>query len=415
MFHRPLAIALLLGLGASLHAQEWTRFRGPNGSGISDAKTVPTKWTEEDYNWKIALPGDGHGSPVIWGEKIFVVSGEEKSGDRIVTCVAAGDGKIAWSKTYPGKSYRHHNFNAVGHSTPAVDAQSVYAYLGSEEEVLVVALDHDGKEQWKQNLGTFKSKHGPATSPMLHGELVVVTSDQDDKSFICALDRKTGQQKWKIDRKFNDNGASYGVPCVYQAKGDKPQIIFGSALHGMTSVDPDTGKIIWELGDLMPLRVVASLIVANDLIITNCGSGGAGKKYAAVRPGSADGSKKPEVAWSLTKGIPYVPTTVAQGDFLYTVSDGGIATCMKAADGETVWQGRLDDKFFGSPVIIDGHIYVAGQDGIVHVFKADPKEFIAVSRNPLGEKCYTTPAISGGRMYLRTVKHLISIGGRKVS
>ena len=199
------------------------------------------------------------------------------------------------------------------------------------------------------------------------------------------------------------------------AKGDKPQIIFGSALHGMTSVDPDTGKIIWELGDLMPLRVVASLIVANDLIITNCGSGGAGKKYAAVRPGSADGSKKPEVAWSLTKGIPYVPTTVAQGDFLYTVSDGGIATCMKAADGETVWQGRLDDKFFGSPVIIDGHIYVAGQDGIVHVFKADPKEFIAVSRNPLGEKCYTTPAISGGRMYLRTVKHLISIGGRKVS
>ncbi len=415
MSHRLIALFAVVLLSASVQAQEWTRFRGPNGAGVSDAKTVPTKWTEKDYNWKIELPADGHGSPVIWGEKIFVVSGEEKTGNRIVTCVNAGDGKIAWSKTYPGKSYRHHGFNAVGHSTPAVDAEQVYAYLGSEEEVLVVALDHNGAEKWKKNLGTFKSKHGPGTSPMLHGDLVIVTSDQDDKSFVCALDRKTGEQKWKIDRKFAGNGASYGVPCVYQAKGDKPQIIFGSALHGMTSVDPDSGKIIWEIGDLMPLRVVASLIVVNDLIITNCGEGCGGKKYAAVRPGSADGTRKPEVAWSLTKGIPYVPTTVAQGDFLYTVTDGGVATCMKAADGEVVWQDRLNDKFFGSPVIVDGHVYVIGQDGNVHVFKADPKQFTVVSKNPLGEKCYTTPAVSGGCMYLRTMKHLISIGGRKVS
>ena len=392
-------------------AQEWTRLRGPNGSGISNATSVPVKFADSDYNWKIELPAEGHGSAVIWGNRVFVQSGNEKTGDRFVSCYSTKDGSEIWTKKYAGKTFAHHKFNALGASTPTVDADHVYVYFGDEAQTLLIALKHNGEEVWRKDLGGFDSKHGPATSPMLHDDLVIITSDQDAASFVAAFDRKSGQQKWRIERKFSDNGASYGVPCVFQHKGDKPQIIFASANNGMTGVDPTSGRVIWEVSDLMPMRVVSCLVVSGDMVVTNCGSGGSGKKYAAVRPGTTDGKTKPQVVWSLVRGIPYVPSSIAIGDHIYTVSDGGVVTCMKAKDGEFVWQERLGDAFFGSPVVVDGKFYVTSQQGIVYVFTATPEKFELLAKNPLNELSYATPAVSDGVMYLRTQKHLISVGG----
>lgn len=418
--HAAVACLIATCFAVSAPAQEWTRFRGPNGSGVSDCKTIPTKWTDKDYRWKVELPGAGHGSVVAWGDKLFLQSGDDKTADRFVLCLSAADGKMLWSKKYAGTPYRKHQLNSVSPSTPAVDAEQVYVYLGTEEKVQVVALDHGGNEKWAADLGVFKSKHGPGTSPMLHGSLVIVTSDQDNDSFVIALDRKSGQPKWRIERKFQGNGASYGVPCVVERPGEKPQIIFASASNGMTSVDPDTGKVNWEIGNLMPLRVVASLVFADGLVITNCGEGGGGKKYVAVQPGSADGASKPKVAWELTKGIPYVPTTVAYQGHLYFVTDGGTAACLTADKGELKWQDRVVTggpaaAFFGSPICVNGHIYAITRNGEVVVYKASPEKFELVSVHPLGEASFATPAVSGGRMYLRTTKHLVCIGERAIN
>ncbi|MEX2213051.1 MAG: PQQ-binding-like beta-propeller repeat protein [Phycisphaeraceae bacterium] len=408
---RLTVLAALAFASTAASAQEWTRLRGPNGSGISAATSVPVRFTEKDYNWRIQLPAEGHGSPVIWGNRVFIQSGNDKTGDRFISCLSTVNGKEVWTKKYPGKTYRHHQFNALGASTPVVDGDHVYVYLGAEDKCLLIALTHEGKEVWTKDLGVFDSKHGAATSPMLHDNIVVITSDQDAASFVAAFDRKTGAQKWRIERKFSDNGASYGVPCVFQHKGDKPQIIFASANNGMTGVDPETGRVNWEISDLLPMRVVSVLIVSGDTIVTNCGSGGAGKKYVVVRPGTSDGKTKPAVVWSATRNIPYVPATIALGDHLYTVSDGGFAACIDAKKGDFLWNERLNDTFFGSPIVVDGKFYVLSRKGDLIVYSATPEKFEVLARNPLGEASFATPAVADGVMYLRTQSHLISVGG----
>ncbi len=414
MSNRALIVLTIALLCSPAAAQEWTRFRGANGEGVSAAKTVPTLFGEKDFNWKVKLPGEGHGSVVVWGDRVFLQSGDEKAGERIVIALGVADGRTLWTKSFSTKPYRHHQLNSVGVSTPAVDAERVYVYLPSEEMAAVAALDHEGKQLWKYDIGPFNSKHGAATSPMVYKDIVVVTNDQDDKSSIVAVDKKTGQLKWSIPRKFSNNGASYAVPCVVEREGDKPQLIFGSANNGLTSVDPETGKVNWEMGTLMPLRVVASLIVADGLIIVQCGEGGGGKKCVAVKPGSADGTKQPEVAWEMKRNIPYVPTSVVFGGHVYSVTDGGIAGCMKLADGEVIWNERLDDKYFGSPVCVNGVIYCIGRGGDLAVFRASEK-FELLGKVKLGEASNSTPAVAGGRMYLRTATQLISVGGKNVN
>ncbi len=400
--------------GVSLHAAEqgeWTRFRGPNGNGVSSATTIPTTFTEKDYNWKIKLPGVGYGSPVIWGDKVFVVCANQTTAERQLVCLSSADGSTNWSKSFASKPYHLHRYNNYGTTTPAVDKDRVYMYWVTESKVTLAALDHDGKELWQRDLGTFTSSHGGGTSPMLYKDMVVITNDQVGKSSVIALDAKTGEDRWRIARKSVENGTAYAVPCVYSPKGGKPQLVFSSRADGMLGVDPETGKQIWKLADLFDLRVVASPVVASGLIFGSCGQGGGGTRFVAVRPGPPDSPKAAKVVYDIRKSIPYVPTPVAHGDLLFTVSDGtGVATCIHAPSGEVKWQERLNGSFFGSMVCVNGVIYSINKEGEVVIFKAADK-FELISVHSLGEKSYSTPAVAGGRMYLRTDNHLISIGG----
>jgi outer membrane protein assembly factor BamB len=201
----------------------------------------------------------------------------------------------------------------------------------------------------------------------------------------------------------------YSTPCVYEPKDGPPALIFTSESQGVSAIDPDKGKVLWELADVFDKRVVSSPVVAAGLIVGACGSGGGGNYLIAVRPGSS--TKKPEVAYTIRKSAPYVPTSVCVGERLFLWSDSGIVSCVQAASGEVKWQERVGGNYFSSPLWVDGRLFCVSTKGEVVVVEASDR-FQVLARNPLGEVTHSTPAVAGGRMYIHTTKSLISVGGR---
>ena len=400
-------------------AQEWTRFRGPNGTGVSPAKGIPTQWTEADYNWKVALPGIGHSQPVLWGDKIFVTSAPVDGSARVVSCLSTSDGRTLWTKEYQSEFYKTHKFNNLASSTPVVDGERVYVAFAHPKEVFLVALDHSGKEVWKQSGGGFVAPHGFAASPMIFEDTVILpkeVSDTGEKlgihSYVLALDRATGEVRWKTPRRSNK--AAYATACIYEHEKGKPELLLSSKAHGVYSLDARTGTPIWEAG-AFEKRSASSVAVGDGVIFGTCGSGGGGNYIVAVRPGGKGNVSQTHVAYTIRRSAPYVPTTLAKGDRAYFWSDkGGIVTSVKSATGEVIWRGRANGNFFGSPVWIEGRIFcIAAEGEVVVIGTGDTFEVLA--RNDLGEKSHSTPAIAGGRMYLRTERHLISVGGTEHS
>ncbi len=277
---------LLLALAPCAGGQEWTRFRGPNGSGISAAAAVPARWAEKDVRWKVRLPGVGHSSPVLWGERVFVTSAEEDTGKRIVLCLRARDGERLWSCEFAGQRHGKHQDNSFASATPAVDAARLYVTWGSPKEYLVAALGHDGKEAWRTDLGPFRAGHGFGASPLVHDGVLVVPGDQDGPSALSGLDAATGKVLWKVPRRSK---ASYATPCILEAKGRPAEVVFTSYEHGITALDPKTGRINWEC-DVFDKRHVetpiGSPVVAGDLVLGTSGWLGVRQEVVAVRPPS---------------------------------------------------------------------------------------------------------------------------------
>ncbi len=417
MGHKTSRVLIVLGLfchTCTTMAQEWTRFRGPNGTGESEASTIPAQWTQSDYNWKTKLPGIGHSSPVIWGNKVFVMSANPDDATRYVLAIDVADGNIGWNREF--KSTRHHLHlrSSYASCTPAVDADRVYVAWSAPESTTLKAFTHDGDELWSRDLGTWISQHGFGTSPIVYGEMVIITCSQEPSklentpepqhSFVVAVDRSTGNVLWKTPRKIDT--ASFSVPCIYQRDGGSSEVICCSTAEGIFSLDPVTGSENWSL-PVFTMRTVSSPVMAGGLIFGTTGSGQGGSYVVAVRPGN-----NPEVAYEFKAQAPYVPTPVCRGDLMFLWSDKGFATCIDVATGKSYWQHRIGGNFSGSPVRVADKIYCVDDDGVVVVLAAE-KEFKELSRTPLGEASRATPAIADERMYLRTYSHLISIGGKK--
>lgn len=391
-------------------AQEWTRFRGPNGAGISHAKTIPAKWTDADFNWKIGLPGQGHSSPVLWGEKIFLTAADEKASQFFVLCFDAKDGRKLWQKDFPLTPFRKHNYNSFASATPVVDAEHVYVCWAEPKQCSVAALNHSGDIAWKKDLGSFESQHGAGASPILHeGKLILSKTQEAGESFLMALDASTGETRWKAPRKTDS--ASYSTPCLYEPKGGKPVLIFNSEAHGISAIAPDTGKVVWEYDSAFDKRTVSSPVIVGDLILGACGSGFGGNYVIAVRPADPAQGKQPETAYKISKSAPYVPTSIYMADSIFLWGDGGIVSCANATTGEIKWQERVGGNFFSSPVWVDGRLFCISTSGEVVVIAATDK-FEVLARNNLNELSRSTPAVANGRMYIRTVEHLFSIGGK---
>ena len=415
-----LAVVFFGGLDFCV-AQEWTRFRGPNGTGISHAKTIPTKITDADINWRIELPGSGHSSPVLWGEKIFLTVTGDKAGGISMLCINAQDGKIIWKRDFALTPFARHQFNSFASSTPAVDGERVYVAWNEPEHFMLNALDHGGKTIWQRDFGPFVSQHGCGISPIVYQGKVILGNEQDDmkfvkeqtrsgKSFVVAVDAKTGKTVWQTPR--NSAVVAYSTPCVYEPKNGKPELIFDSQGHGIYALDPESGKVRWDYEKAFDKRCVSSPLIAGNVIIGSCGTGGGGSYVAAVKPGDTTSSGSAELAWQMKKSAPYVVTGIVFDKLAWLWSDAGIVTCLDTATGNIRYQERVGGNYFGSPVWVDGRLFCVSTSGELVVLEASEK-FNVLHRYALNELCHSTPAVALGQMFIRTENHLFSIGGAK--
>ncbi len=375
--------------------EPWPRFRGENGAGVSSLQGVPTQWSEKDYEWVRDLPGKGHSSPVVWGDRLFVTCGHD-DGKRTLACLNALTGEELWSHTITLASNHLHLKNSYASGTPALDGERVYAAFADDEHYVVAAYTFDGKLVWNRDLGTFQSQHGQGVSPIVVGELVVVPNDQRAPSSIIALDRKSGDVVWTTrDRAFRE--ASYSTPMIQKNAAGQTEIICISGATGITGLDAASGQQLWGSGEL-PMRTVASPVSAHGVVIARCGQGGNGKLLVAVEPGQE--GRPARVRYNRDRELPYVPTPVVHEDYLFLWMDNGVIACVEMATGQNLKTERVGGKYSGSPVLIDGKLYCIAENGEIVVVAATP-ELTVLGRSPLGDESYSTPAVANGRVYFR--------------
>jgi outer membrane protein assembly factor BamB len=407
-------IFVLAGLAATVctaenaAAENWDRFRGPNGAGQSDAAGIPSEWTETDYRWKKPLPGVGHSSPVVWEKRLFVTSGDPSTGEQILLSFDAETGEPLWEKRFASHTHSMHSDNSYATSTPAVDADQLYMLWLDGERVTLAAFTHDGAEVWRKPVGTLEEKHGFGTSPIVVGDTVIAVNETSDPdlSVVVGFDRASGDVRWTRPR--NPGKTSYATPFVMQAVDGRDLVVMSSMGSGVTAYDPATGAVEWQVAQQdLPDRCVSSPIVADGLVIVSCGSGNNGMHLIALRPGT--NGAPPEEAYRLRQGVPNIPTPVVAGDLLFLWHDRGTVSCLDAATGEPHWRKRVSGMFHSSPVRIGNRLFGLSKEGEVVVLAA-ADEYELLGRNDLGERCQATPAVSNNKLYYRTEDSLICIG-----
>lgn len=396
------AFTLALASGA-----DWSRFRGPNGSGAVEG-TLPSIDPKKPL-WKVVIPGQGAGSPIVIGSKVFVQTASKDGKTRTLLCLNAADGKTIWTKDLPGTSATIHVKNSFASSTPASDGETVYCAWWDGSGVSLHAYDMGGNEKWNASLGGYVSQHGPGMSPVLHDGMVFVNVDDDERAELVAFDAKTGQKKWQKPRK--SYRASYSSPFILKRDNKPAELILGTTT-AITSYEPATGKINWNYdipwpAGQMPLRVIGHPVYAGGLLVMSCGDGGGSRYMVAINP---DG-KTPAKVWELTKETPYVPCMLVKGDLLFWVTDKpGLGCCAEAKTGKVLWSERLFGKeVTSSPIMVGDDILAIGENGEVVVFKA-AKEFEPVSKANLGEAVFASPAVADGKVFIRGTSHLFCFG-----
>ena len=393
----------------------WTRFRGPNGTGVVADADLPSKW--EKPLWQVDLAGTGSSSPVAWENKIFVTSCDSETANITLECLSLEDGHRLWKKSFDSEPYQLHRFNSYATSTPAVDQNHVYLLVVDTGNTRLIALDHSGEEVWRRDFGSFSSSHGFGTSPMVHDGLVVFSYSQSaeqlppgqpvGQSKLLAVDAKTGDDVWKTD--LTTRRVCYGVPCVWKNQQGEQRLINCNTGDGFYAVAPKTGELLWS-GLPFKMRVVASPLVVDDLIIGSCGSGGGGNYLVAFRPDEKNLGEEAKPVYQVRKSN-YVPCPIAVNGLLFVFSDKGVGQCVDVKTGKRYWQERLASGFSGSPVADKNHVYAVDEDGVVHVIKAS-KTFEKSSEFALGKPSRATPMILDGRLFFRTESQLTCVGGK---
>jgi len=411
-------LLLLTTLPLAAHAQEWTRFRGPNGSGISPETSIPVQLDKENILWTAKLPGTGHSSPVLWGETVFLTGADDaESSSRSIFAVDSRNGEIKWSREYPFESHKKHSFNSFSSPTCTVDADRVYSIWSSPENLTVIALDHSGKDLWKRDLGKYVCRHSAGSSPILFGDLLIFSAEQDEEGggvgSLMALDVQTGESRWNVPRESKH--VPYSTPFIFQLPGRDPQILFNSMPHGVSSFDPRTGVLQWELPDLIIRRPVGSGFILNDKWVTaTCGFGNGGVYMVIVAPPDGSPDSKPQLVRKIERQVPYVPTAITRDSLLFLWEDKGIVTALDAESGDQVWQKRVGGTYFSSPIIAGDAIYNVSAAGEVVVISAK-KEFEELSRLELGGISHSSPAVANGKLFVRASDKLFAIGSPPAS
>ena len=396
---------------AGLQAGEnWPQFRGPNGNGVSGAKSVPTRWSEtENIRWKVPIHDKGWSSPVVWGDQVWMTTARADGKEFFAVGVDRRSGKIVHDvKVFadPRPAYCH-PYNSYASPTPVVESGRLYVHFGSHGTGCVDTAT--GEVLWLRRDFPCYHHRGPGSSPVVHGKLLFLLFDGFDQQYVVALDKTTGKTVWKKDRDIRyseDNGdikKAYATPSILNF-GGKPQLVCPAA-EATLAYDPATGDELWRVVH-GGMNEATRPVFAHGLIYLTSGHTA---QLLAVRQGGSGDVTKTGIAWKANRGVPTRPSPLVVGDRLYTISDKGIATCLDALTGKQLWQERLGGDFCASPVYAAGHIYLSDEEGKTHVL-ADSATFQSVAVNQLDAGCMASLAIAGDALFVRTKTHLYSIG-----
>ena len=432
----PLVLFLFTALAFS--SDQWPQFRGPQSTGVADDPNLPDTWsTTRNVIWKTEIPGSGWSSPVVWGDRIFLTSvissvapeapkkglyfGGNREGipaDEHRWMVYAADwktGKIAWEREVhrgvPASS--HHLKNTYASETPVTDGERVYAYFGN---LGLFVFNMDGKPVWSQTWGPFRTRYGwgTASSPVLHKERIYVVNDNDDRSFLAVLDKRTGKQIWRVER---DEASNWSTPYIWE--NDRRTEIITSGTRKIRAYDLD-GKVLWELGGMSSIVIPTPFSQHGLLFLASGYVNDTVRPVYAVKAGARgdislkEGETSNEyIAWYQRQAGPYNPSPLVYGDYYYTLLDRGIFTCHDARTGREIYgKQRIDPEasaFTASPWASNGKIFALSEDGDTFVIQAGT-EFKVLGKNSLDEMCMATPAIVRGSLIIRSATKLYRIG-----
>ncbi len=417
-------------------AEQWPQFRGPGNLGVVESPGLPESWgPHKNIQWKTAIPGHGWSSPVVWGDRIFVTAvvpaGEIEApkkglyfgGERpapsvehrwMVYAVDWATGKIVWEReALRGiPAVAHHLKNTYASETPVTDGERIYVSFGN---IGVFAYDFSGKLVWSQRFGPFPTRNGwgTAASPAFHNGRLYLVFDNDQQSFITALDAKTGKPVWRTDR---SEGTNWATPYVWQHTGRTEIVTSGSG--NIRSYDLE-GKPLWQLGPMSTIVIPTPFSQHGLLYVASGYVGDSVRPVYAVKPGAAgdislkkDETSNASVAWTLPQGGPYNPSPIVYGDYYYTLFDRGFLTCHDARTGKEIYSKvRIDaaaSGFSSSPWAYNGRLFAMSEDGVTYVIQTGP-EYKLLGQNTLDEFTLATPAIDRDSLIVRTATTLYRV------
>lgn len=394
------------GLGES-----WTEFRGPTGQGISSAKRLPTEWTDsKNVAWKRGLEGSGWSSPVIEKGRLYftsaMASGEGSTPSLHVLCFDTATGSPLWDKevfsSVAGAKARIHQKNTDASATPILSDGRLYVHFG---HLGTACLDLEGKVLWRNNSIQYSPVHGNGGSPALVGDLVVFSCDGASDPFVVALDRKTGELRWKTPRTGTPQKRfSFSTPLVIQVGGESQIISPGSG--AVFAYSPKDGSELWKARYGEGYSVVPRPVFGHGMVFLS--SGFDRPATMAIKVDGRGDVTDTHVVWSISRSAPNTPSMILDGKELYFVSDSGIATCADAVSGKVHWSERLGGNFSASPILAGGRVYFQNEEGAGFVVQAGTTYQLLAS-NDLKERTLASPAVEGNALFLRGEKHLFRI------
>ena len=410
-------------------AENWPGWRGPRGDGTS-LETIPTTWngkSGQNIQWKVKSPGNGHASPIVFEDRVYLVGCDIKTKERALASYDRRTGKELWRTTvFKAPLETKHGLNSYASSTPVTDGRSIFVCflkvdgrtipapnVGSKRpvtpgRVIVAAYTAKGEKKWETDIGEFISAHGFCSCPVLYEDTVIVNGDHDGKSYIAALNQSDGKTIWKTPRRYGIR--SYVTPIIRKVAGKTQMVLSGS--QSVTSFDPKTGTRFWTVEGPTE-QYVASMVFDGERFFMAAGY--PTHHVMAIRPDGDGDVTKSHVAWHHTDQVRcYVPSPVLCAGKLFVADDRGTANCFDAKTGDRVWRDRLGRHFSASLVTAGGLVYMLADDGEMFVVKPGDGLNI-VAKNQLGEFCYASPAISKGQLFIRSESHLFCIGEKPVT
>jgi hypothetical protein len=400
-------VALLFIFQLVTMAENWPGWRGPSGDGTSSEINLPVKWdSTTNVMWKVPVPGIGYASPIVWEEKLFTVTALTETQEKQLLCYDIKTGSLLWQVTVlKNPLERKHPDNSFASGTPVTDGKSIYLSFLDGDSVVVAAYDFSGKQLWIKHPGTYASPHGYSVSPILYKDKVIINADSKGDAFIAALSRTDGHTLWKT--KFDKKSHSFGAPLIRELAGRTQMIV--CANMEVASLNPEDGSRYWIASG--PSEDFSMTPVYNEqsgLVIIS--SGWPKRIIYALKPDGNGDVTNTHIAWQSTDGAFYVPSPVTTGNYLISTMTNGLVNCMEATTGKVLWKENLG-KQYGSAVLAGGLVYIPSDQGVITVIKPGAT-FEPVAKNSIGETMFASPAISNGKIYLRSLTHLFCIGAK---